>query len=171
MAVDAAAAKLGKAALDASVKSVGESTAKSQQPAMTTPEESPFKQMLNGMGSGSDFAASIGVDPSDIQNTVTEVQSLSAEGITPLPEWLDVGPAKESGMTKVVDLLSEVNHGQMKMDNFLNEILYGGRKFSNQELLAVQAHIYHFAQLTELTVKVAEQGTSAVKTILNTQVQ
>lgn len=170
MAMDAAAAKIGKAALEASVKAVGDGAAKAQQ--LPVPEASPFQQMLNGMGStGADFAASIGVNPADLQNTMGAVQSMSAEGILPLPEWLDVGPMKESGMSKVVDLLSEVNHGQMKMDNLLNEILYGNQKFSNQELLAIQAHIFHFAQLTELTVKVAGEGVSSVKSILNTQVQ
>lgn len=167
MAIDAAAAKVGKAALDASVKTVSEKPSVSTSNVM--PEESPFKQMMNNMGT--DFAASIGVSPADLQNGPGEIQSLSAEGISPLPEWLDVGVDKPSGAQTVVDLLSEVNHGQMRMDNLLNEILYGGRKFSNQELLAVQAHIYHYSQITELTVKVAQEGVSSVNKVLQTQVQ
>lgn len=170
MALDTAAAKLGKAAIEASTKINGERVGANPQ-STVTPEESPFRQLLTTMDSGAQFAASIGVDPSDMQLRQGQVQSLAADGITPLPEWLQTGPSKATGLDSVVDLLGEVNQGQMRMDNFLNEILYGGRRFNNQELLAVQAHIYHFAQLTELTVKVAEQGVSAVKSILNTQVQ
>lgn len=169
MGVDPAAAKLGKAALEASVKVTGEPGPKPE--ATVTPEESPFKQLLHQMEGGNDFAASLGITPADLQTGMGEVQALSADGITPGSEWLGVGMDRPGGMETVVDLLSEVNHGQMRMDNLLNEILYGSRRFSNQELLAMQAHIYHFAQLTELTVKVAEQGVSSVKTILNTQVQ
>jgi len=71
----------------------------------------------------------------------------------------------------VVDLLGDVNKGQMQMDSMVNQILYSGKKFSNQELLCIQAHVFHFAQMTELTVKVAEQGVSSVKSVLNTQIQ
>lgn len=169
MAINAAAAKIGKAALEASAKTVVDKPSVSAT--NVAPEESPFKQMLNNMDAGADFAATIGVSPADLQNVPGEVQSLSAEGISPLPEWLDVGVKKPSGAETVVDLLGEVNHGQMRMDNLLNEILYGGRKFSNQELLAVQAHIFHYAQITELTVKVASEGTSSVNKVLQTQVQ
>ena len=111
------------------------------------------------------------MNPADLTNAPGTVQSVSADGIVPLPEWLEVSGTKPSGMETIVDLLSEVNHGQMRMDGLLNEILYGSRRFSNQELLAIQAHMYHFSQLTEMTVKVAEQGVSSVKNILNTQVQ
>ncbi len=72
---------------------------------------------------------------------------------------------------KVVNLLSEVNKGQMQMDGMVNQVLHSDKKFSNQELLAIQAHVYHYAQMAELTVKVAEHGTTSVKQVLNTQVQ
>ena len=170
MGLDAAAAKIGQAALEASVKATGEHSANATTPG-ANPEDSAFKQMLGGMEIGADFAASIGVNPADLTNAPGTVQSVSADGIVPLPEWLEVSGTKPSGMETIVDLLSEVNHGQMRMDGLLNEILYGSRRFSNQELLAIQAHMYHFSQLTEMTVKVAEQGVSSVKNILNTQVQ
>lgn len=169
MTLDAAAAKLGKTAIEASKKAVPDQPA--QPLGNSAPQESPFKQLLTDMDSGAKFAESVGVSPADLQPGPGAVQAMTAEGITPLPEWLDVGGVKTSGIDSVVDMLGEVNQGQMKMDHFLNEILYGGKQFSNQELLAIQAHIYHFAQLTELTVKVAQEGVSSVKSILNTQVQ
>jgi hypothetical protein len=66
-------------------------------------------------------------------------------------------------------MLSEVNKGQLQMDSMVNEILYSGKKFGNQELLAIQAHIFQFAQMTEMTVKVAEHGIGSVRTVLQTQ--
>ncbi|MBI4365569.1 MAG: hypothetical protein HY543_02000 [Deltaproteobacteria bacterium] len=169
MPVDAAAAKLGAEALQASQKATG--TPKDSAAPISAGTDSPFQQLMNQMDTGAKFAESIGVLPADLQNGPGEIQALSAEGIAPTPEWLDPHGMSPTGAEHVVSLLSEVNHGQMQMDHLLNEILYGGKKFSNQELLAIQAHIYHFAQMTELTVKVAEQGLSSVKTILNTQVQ
>jgi len=67
-------------------------------------------------------------------------------------------------------MLSEVNKGQMQMDSLVNHVLYSGKKFSQQELLVVQAHVFHYAQMTELTVKVAEQGVSSFKSVMNTHV-
>lgn len=134
--------------------------------------ESLFQQVLGQMGnemSQEDLAKSAGIMPSDLAASNEPFTSVSAQGIEPLAEYTDIAHKPGSGM--VVDLLQEVNQGMMKMDHFLSEILYSGKRFSNQELLAVQARIYHWSQLSELTVKVAQEGVSSTRSLLNTQVQ
>ncbi|MBI4237067.1 MAG: hypothetical protein HY696_01455 [Deltaproteobacteria bacterium] len=134
--------------------------------------DSLFQQVLGQMGnemSQEDLAKSAGIMPSDLAASNEPFTSVSAQGIEPLPEYTAVGGQSGTGM--VVDLLQEVNQGMMKMDHFLSEILYSGKRFSNQELLAVQARIYHWSQLSELTVKVAQEGVSSTRSLLNTQVQ
>jgi len=132
--------------------------------------DSPFKQMLSGMDSGQEMAQMLGIG-NDTSLGGGKMDAISASDIEFKPEDMKVGLEEPKGSEKIVDMLSEVNKGQLQMDNMVNEILYSGKKFSNQELLAIQAHVFHFAQMTELTVKVAEHGVGSVKQVLNTQVQ
>ncbi len=132
--------------------------------------ESPFKQMMDSMDTGREMADMLGIGK-DTSIGGSKMEAISAEGFKLDPTEVKVGLEQPQGSQKIVDMLSEVNKGQMQMDNVVNEILYSGKKFSNQELLAIQAHVFHFAQMTELTVKVAEHGVGSVKTVLNTQVQ
>ncbi len=131
---------------------------------------SAFKDTLNNMQSAADFADKLGITSNNI-NPTGSMQSLSGSQVsfTPTESVSKVeGPEVSK---KVVDMLSEVNSGQMQMDSMINQILYSGKKFNPQELLAIQAHVNHYAQMAELTVKVAEHGISSVKQVLNTQVQ
>lgn len=133
--------------------------------------DSPFKQMLQEMDTGGpEMADMLGIGK-DTSLGSGKIETISAENIQIDPAQVNVGLEDPKGTEKIVDMLSEVNKGQMQMDNLMNDILYSGKRFSNQELLAIQAHVFHFAQMTELTVKVAEHGVSSVKTVLNTQVQ
>jgi len=132
--------------------------------------DSAFKQMLNEMDTGKDFAQALGIGK-DMGLGNGHMEVISAGDVNFKPEDMNVGLEEPKGAEKIVDMLSEVNKGQLQMDNMVNEILYSGKKFSNQELLAIQAHVFHFAQMTELTVKVAEHGVGSVKQVLNTQVQ
>lgn len=132
--------------------------------------ESSFKQMLDSMDTGREMADMLGIGK-ETGLGGGKMEAISAEGFKLDPTEVNVGLEQPQGTQKIVDMLSEVNKGQMQMDNVVNEILYSGKKFSNQELLAIQAHVFHFAQMTELTVKVAEHGVGSVKTVLNTQVQ
>lgn len=131
--------------------------------------DSSFKQMLNGMDAGKDMIEALGMGDQNIG--AGKMEAIPANDISFKPEDMKVGLEESTGTEKIVDMLSEVNKGQMQMDNIVNEILYSGKKFSNQELLAVQAHMFHFAQMTEMTVKVTEHGVGSVKQVLNTQVQ
>jgi len=132
--------------------------------------ESPFKQMLDSMSSGPEMMDALGIGKEPAAGS-TSANAISAADFQFDPAQTKVGLEEPKGIEKIVDMLSEVNKGQMQMDNMVNEILYSGKRFSNQELLAIQAHVFHFAQMTELTVKVAEHGVTSVKSVLNTQVQ
>lgn len=149
-----------------------EQAAKKTEQDVTKPlgGDSPFKQMLEQMDVGQEMAGMLGIGQ-DVSLGGAKMDAISAANIEMNPADLNIGLEEPQGAEKIIDMLSEVNKGQMQMDHMVNEILYSGKRFSNQELLAIQAHVFHFAQMTELTVKVAEQGVSSVKTVLNTQVQ
>ena len=155
--------KVTSAAIDELAKSSVQDTA--------TPAggESPFKTMLSEMdSSGEDMVKILGITP-DASISTSKIETMSASEIKINMAEMQVGLEKPKGIDKVVDMLSDVNKGQMQMDNLVNEILYSGKRFSNQELLAMQAHVFHFAQMTELTVKVVDQGLGSVKQLYGQQ--
>jgi hypothetical protein len=71
-----------------------------------------------------------------------------------------------SGVQK---MLRDVEHGQNQMELIMREAM-SGRKFNPQELLALQAGVYRYAQELELASKVVEKATTGVKDTLKTQV-
>lgn len=71
-----------------------------------------------------------------------------------------------NGLKRIVE---DVMQGQNKFGKVL-DLAMSGREFSSTELLALQAGVYRFSQELELTSKVIEKGTSAIKQTLNTQV-
>lgn len=164
MASNAILGKLNSKALNKAVANSGSALERSNQ-------GNSFKDVLHKVGSGAEFADMLGVGHNQNINPTAQMQALQGDGVTfnPAEGITEIGRPEASG--KVLDLLGDVNKGQMQMDSLVNHILYSGKKFSNQELLVIQAHVFHFAQMTELTVKVAEQGVSSVKSVLNTQVQ
>lgn len=88
-------------------------------------------------------------------------------GAPPVPAAGETNNTKLGGaMQKVFE---DVMAGQNKLEDIMNLAL-SGRNFSQQELLALQAGVYRFTQELELTSKVIEKGTSAIKQTLNTQV-
>lgn len=134
-------------------------------------EDSPFKQMLDSMGSGKEFTQNLGLDNQKIGLAGSNLGAISAEGIPVDVSNMGVGLERPDGISKIVDLLSDVNDGHMQMEGMVNQIMFSERRFSNQELLALQAHMFHFAQVTELVVKVADQGLGSVKAVLQTNIQ
>ena len=69
----------------------------------------------------------------------------------------------------ITGLFSGIERGQVQMDKLISGAL-GGKNFSNQELLAMQAGMYKYSQELELTSKVVEKATSGLKDTLKTQV-
>ena len=137
---------------------------------------SPFQQVMDQMSTGSNsadqgeaLAKAFGVVPEDAASSAND-KVISAEGLEIDPSDINLAQEPLSGSDKVVNMLSDVNKGQMKMDELVNQILYSGKHYSSQELLAIQAEVFHYAQMSELTVKVADQGVSSVKSVLSTQI-
>ncbi|MFH0800477.1 MAG: hypothetical protein V2A66_09905 [Pseudomonadota bacterium] len=164
MAIEAIVSKLSSEAL-------AKASIKSDEMAKPQMQGSNFKDMLAQMDSGADFANTMGVGGNQDISPTSSVESLGGDGVdfTPATDATDL--SKPAASEKVLDMLGEVNKGQMQMDSLVNHVLYSGKKFSNQELLVIQAHVFHFSQMTELTVKVTENAVSSVKNVLNTQVQ
>ncbi|MBX2812239.1 MAG: hypothetical protein KTR25_10530 [Myxococcales bacterium] len=66
-------------------------------------------------------------------------------------------------------MLEDVVQSQQTIDKLI-QLALSGRKFSNQDLLVLQAGVYRCSHQLELMSKLVEKGTSAVKQTLNTQV-
>lgn len=66
-------------------------------------------------------------------------------------------------------LLGSLVEDQNKLDEIIKAAT-SGKKYDQQELLAIQASVYKFSQELELTSKVVEKATSGVKQTMQTQV-
>ena len=164
MAIEAVVSQLNSTAL-------GKAVTNSEGASKVSEQASSFKELLGQkMENGTEFANALGMLDNDV-TPINSMQAIEGSGVSFEPAEHVTEMAKPEASEKVLDMLGEVNKGQMQMDSLVNHILYSGKRFSNQELMVIQAHVFHFAQMTELTVKVAEQGVSSVKSVLNTQVQ
>jgi hypothetical protein len=63
-------------------------------------------------------------------------------------------------------LLARVARGERYMENVVRQGLSGGKTYTNEELLALQAQVYRYTQELELVSKLVDRGTSTVKTVL-----
>lgn len=132
---------------------------------------SSFKDVMSQVDSSSQFADALGVFEQVEGKPVDQMQSLGGDGVSFTPGEESMTLSKPNASEKVMDMLAEVNKGHLQMDGIMNQILYSGKKFSMPEMLVIQSHVFQFAQMTELTVKVAEHSVTSVKSVLNTQVQ
>ncbi|MBI4126615.1 MAG: hypothetical protein HY465_03895 [Deltaproteobacteria bacterium] len=166
----ASEALLGKLNAQALSKALDHSNMTSQQSATST-QNSSFKDMMAAAeNSGDEMTRMLGMGNTDV-TPVNQVVALSGNDVPFTPGNVGIGVEQPDGSRKVLNMLADVNRGQLQMDSLVNHVLYSGKRFNNQELLVIQSHIFHFAQMTELTVKVAEHGISSVRSVLNTQVQ
>ncbi len=69
-------------------------------------------------------------------------------------------------MTTMVDSLEK---GQVNLEKLI-EAGANGKKFSNAEMLSLQASMYKYTQELDLTSKVVEKATSGLKDVVKTQV-
>lgn len=167
MAIEAVIGQLNSGAL-------GKAVANSQGASSVAPQSGSggsFKEILAQMDSGADFAQQLNLAGGQDINPTNQMQAIEGSTVAFQPTEQVTQTSKPEASRKVLDMLGEVNQGQMQMDTLVNHVLYSGKRFSNQELMVIQAHVFHFAQMTELTVKVAEQGVSSVKSLANTQIQ
>lgn len=133
------------------------------------PETSPFSEMLQDTMTNMDLSDILGTKDNLILPK-GQAEAISAEGI-PFDSKEGFDRFEVNGGDKLLNMLGDFNQQQMHMDNLVNDVLYGNKKFSNQELLAIQAHVFHVAQMTELTVKSVELAVSSFKGVMNTQIQ
>ncbi|MCL2012573.1 MAG: ATP-dependent helicase HrpB [Cystobacterineae bacterium] len=69
----------------------------------------------------------------------------------------------------LANLMDGVEKGQASLDKLIGSALQG-KKFSNAELLSLQASMYKYSQEMDLTSKIVEKTTSGLKDTLKTQV-
>lgn len=75
-----------------------------------------------------------------------------------------------SSREKIMGVLSDVNRGQLQLDNIM-EVVHSGRRFAPSELLALQAGVFQIGLELEMTGKTVEVGNNSFKTIWNTNLQ
>ena len=133
--------------------------------------DSPFQDMLQNAEEMMNFSDLIGAGKNQTLPNGGDVGVISAKDIQFNMSGDAAYNVKHVQGSSVTDMLSDFNQQQMNMDGLINEIMYGKKKFNNNELLAIQAHVFHVAQMTEMTVKAVELTVSSFKGVMNTQIQ
>ena len=151
-------------------KALENSQAETAKP--VSPEGGSFKQTMESTEAHMRIMDILGVDQQNQVLPSGKMESISAESITLEQDNNAIPKAGgPEGGEKVLNMLADFNNQQSQMDLLVNQIMYGDKKFSNQELMAIQAHVFHIAQMTELTVKSVELAVSSFKGVMNTQIQ
>jgi hypothetical protein len=100
-----------------------------------------------------------------VASQVKNENSVAGKAMDPVTQKQEVN----KGSSMVMQMMSSMEKGQQSIDQLINGGL-SGKKFSNSELLALQAGMYKYTQELELTGKVVEKATSGLKDTLKTQV-
>ena len=79
--------------------------------------------------------------------------------------------AEASSVTakSLMSVMDGVEKGQASLDKLIGSAMQG-KKFSNAELLSLQASMYKYSQEMDLTSKIVEKTTTGLKETLKTQV-
>ena len=85
------------------------------------------------------------------------------------PLRTQVGVAEKEKESALGRMLQDLINGQDKMTEIMNECL-SGHQYSPPDLLRVQAAVYRYSQELDLTTKVVDKASGAVKQTFNTQV-
>jgi hypothetical protein len=93
----------------------------------------------------------------------------SVQGVDPTRQVESVSKAEKPTLNMVSHVVSELEQGQRRLDTLI-ESGVSGRKFSNGELLSLQASMYKYTLELDLTSKVVEKATSGLKDVVKTQV-
>ncbi len=76
---------------------------------------------------------------------------------------------KETQKSSMQKLITNVVKGQSKMDKIM-QMATSGKKFSPQELMAMQTGMYRYTHELEMVTKIVEKTTDGVKKTMSTQV-
>lgn len=129
---------------------------------------SPFDQVLQGYQGGSDvmqtdMLKAFGVDPSDKVHPADK--AISAEGLKiDFEAARTLEPVKNNAWESS---LAEFNRQSLEMDQIIELVTMPGQKFSNFELLAIQAQLHAAAFKAELFVKIADATKTIPQTMIN----
>lgn len=91
-------------------------------------------------------------------------QEVASVGVVPPVAKLD--GTVLNGISRFVQ---ELEQGQRVLDHLIRSASSGSR-YSNAELLSLQASMYRYAQVLDLVSRIVEKGTTGLKDVLKTQV-
>ncbi|NVJ25992.1 ATP-dependent helicase HrpB [Myxococcus sp. AM011] len=91
-------------------------------------------------------------------------QEVASVGVVPPVAKMD--GTVLNGISRFVQ---ELEQGQRVMDHLIRSASSGSR-YSNAELLSLQASMYRYAQVLDLVSRIVEKGTNGLKDVLKTQV-
>jgi len=118
-----------------------------------------------------DNAQAVGqVDKTDkARMSKTRTQSLSESSSARTAGTPTQAEAPSKTARNLMSLVDGVEKGQASLDKIIDSALQG-KKFSNAELLSLQASMYKYSQEMDLTSKIVEKTTTGLKDTLKTQV-
>ena len=99
--------------------------------------------------------------------TVNKTDKASMNKIT--PGGVEAKSEAQKSGNMMSQVVSSLEEGQVNLEKLINQAA-SGKKFSNGELLGLQASMYKYTQELDLTGKVVEKATSGLKDTLKTQV-
>jgi hypothetical protein len=91
-------------------------------------------------------------------------QSLTSRGAEPVS-----GKAETQKGNMMTSMVESLEKGQVNLEKLIDAGA-SGKKFSNAEMLSLQASMYKYTQELDLTSKVVEKATSGLKDVVKTQV-
>jgi|GEM_PF-6572711 len=91
-------------------------------------------------------------------------QEVTSVGVVPPVARMD--GTVLNGISRFVQ---ELEQGQRVLDHIIRSASSGSR-YSNAELLSLQASMYRYAQVLDLVSRIVEKGTNGLKDVLKTQV-
>jgi hypothetical protein len=80
-----------------------------------------------------------------------------------------VSKTEKPGLNLVSHVVRELEVGHLRLEKLI-QASASGKKFSNAELLSLQASMYKYTLELDLTSKVVEKATSGIKDVVKTQV-
>ena len=87
----------------------------------------------------------------------------------PVPPVESVAKTEKPTVNLVTHVVHELEAGHLRLEKLIQSSA-SGKKFSNAELLSLQASMYKYTLELDLTSKVVEKATSGIKDVVKTQV-
>lgn len=108
-------------------------------------------------------------DPTRAQSVLKTAQANATQKVDTNNMDIKASTGDSTTRTGLKKMLNQMVDGQNKLDDII-KMATSGKKYGQQELLAIQASVYKFSQELDLTSKVVEKATSGIKQTMQTQV-